>query len=291
MLKKFRYILLPFSVMYGFIIGLRNKLFDKNILRSASFNFPVICVGNLALGGTGKTPMTEYLIRLLMQKYKVATLSRGYKRKTKGFAIADDTTTAIDIGDEPMQLHKKFPGVTVAVAEERVVGIPQLLHAKPETRVIILDDAFQHREVRPGLNILLTEYQNLYTKDMILPAGNLRDVKSSSSRAHIIVVTKCPPNLNEEEKQATIRGIKSRGSTGSFFYRNRIWNSVSFIYKGRKNAGTRIRYFTHLWHCQSKTIAGKSKLFCRRLMKYCYLRITTSLPLMILKKLKISFQK
>ena len=129
----------------------------------------------------------------------MATLSRGYKRKTKGFAIADDNTTAVDIGDEPMQLYKKFPEITVAVAEERVVGIPQLLHAKPETQVIILDDAFQHREVRAGLNILLTEYEDLYTRDFILPAGNLRDVKSSSKRAHIIIVTKCKSHLNEEE--------------------------------------------------------------------------------------------
>src|SRR4029078_4477816 len=124
MTGTFRHALLPVSALYGFIIRLRNKLYDKNILRSASFNFPLICVGNLALGGTGKTPMVEYLIRMLSEKYRVATLSRGYKRKTKGFAIADDNTTAIDIEDEPMQLHKKVPGVTAAVAEERVVGIP-----------------------------------------------------------------------------------------------------------------------------------------------------------------------
>lgn len=217
MLKSFRYILFPFSIVYGFIIWIRNKLFDKNILRSATFNFPVICVGNLAVGGTGKTPMAEYLIRLLEKKYKVATLSRGYKRKTKGFAIADDSTTAIDIGDEPMQLHKKFPEVTVAVAEERVVGIPQLLHAKPDTKVIILDDAFQHREVRAGLNILLTEYQDLYTRDFILPAGNLRDVQSSSKRAHIIIVTKCKSHLTEEEKQKIIKELNPLGHQKVFF--------------------------------------------------------------------------
>jgi tetraacyldisaccharide 4'-kinase len=207
MLRRFRYILFPFSVVYGSVIGLRNKLFDKNILRSASFNFPIVCIGNLALGGTGKTPMTEYLIRLLDQQYEVATLSRGYKRKTKGFAIADEKTTAIDIGDEPMQLHKKFPNVSVAVAEERVVGIPQLLHSRPQTQVILLDDAFQHREVRAGLNILLTEYSHLYTRDLILPAGNLRDVKQSSARAHIIVVTKCKTDLEEAEKNALIKEL------------------------------------------------------------------------------------
>ena len=217
MLKSFRYILFPFSILWGFVIWLRNKLFDKNILRSATFNFPLICVGNLAVGGTGKTPMAEYLIRLLTNKYNVATLSRGYKRKTKGFAIADDTTTAVDIGDEPMQLHKKFPGITVAVAEERVVGIPQLLHAKPATEVIILDDAFQHREVRAGLNILLTEYGDLYTRDFILPAGNLRDVKSSSKRAHVIVVTKCKSHLNEEERQSIIEEIHPLPGQQVFF--------------------------------------------------------------------------
>ncbi len=207
MLKSFRYILFPLSIIYGFIIWLRNKLFDKNILRSASFNFPLICVGNLAVGGTGKTPMTEYLVRLLEHNYMVATLSRGYKRKTTGFAIAEETTTAIDIGDEPMQLHKKFPNVTVAVAEERVVGIPQLLHARPATEVIILDDGFQHRGVKAGLNILLTDYQNLYTRDFMLPSGDLRDIKSSSNRAHMIIVTKCKSHLNDEEKEKIIEEL------------------------------------------------------------------------------------
>lgn len=182
-------------------------MFDKNILRSAVFNFPVICVGNLAVGGTGKTPMTEYLIRLLDKKYQIATLSRGYKRKTKGFALADENTTAIDIGDEPMQLHKKFQNVTVAVAEERVIGIPQLLYSKPETQVIILDDAFQHREVKAGLNILLTNYQDLYTRDFLLPAGDLRDIRSSSKRAEIIIVTKCKSYLDENEKQNIIKEL------------------------------------------------------------------------------------
>ncbi len=197
----------PFSIIYGSIIWLRNKMFDKNILRSANFNFPVICVGNLAVGGTGKTPMAEYLVKLLQKKYQVATLSRGYKRKTKGFAIADENTTAIDIGDEPMQIHQKFPGITVAVAEERVIGIPQLLYTKSETQVIILDDAFQHREIKAGLNILLTAYGDLFTRDFILPAGDLRDVKSSSKRAEIIVVTKCISHLDEKERSAIIKEI------------------------------------------------------------------------------------
>ncbi len=200
MLKSFRYLLFPLSLIYGLVISIRNWMFDKKIFKSAMFNFPLICVGNLAVGGTGKTPMTEYLVELLRKKFKTATLSRGYKRKTKGFAIAGADTTAIDIGDEPMQFHQKFPDITVAVGEERLVAIPQLLHDMPETQVIILDDAFQHRSVRAGLNILLTEYRNLYTRDLMLPAGDLRDVTSSSKRADIIIVTKCKPDMSIQEK-------------------------------------------------------------------------------------------
>ncbi|RYZ20312.1 MAG: tetraacyldisaccharide 4'-kinase, partial [Chitinophagaceae bacterium] len=181
MIRKSRYLLYPISLIYSFILWVRNKLYDKNILKSSSFNFPIICVGNLATGGTGKTPMTEYIVEMLMLRYKVATLSRGYKRMTKGFAIANINTTAIEIGDEPMQFHQKFPNITVAVGEERLVAIPQLLHGKPETEVIILDDAFQHRQVRAGLNILLTEYKHPYVSDKVLPAGNLRDNVSSAS--------------------------------------------------------------------------------------------------------------
>ncbi len=217
LLKSFRYLLLPISWIYGGIIWLRNKLYDKNILKSASFNFPVICVGNLATGGTGKTPMTEYLVRLLKNDYKIATLSRGYKRKTAGFAIADENTTALEIGDEPMQFHQKFPDVTIAVGEERVVAIPQLLHDRPETEVIILDDAFQHRQVKAGLNIILTDYSNLYTRDFILPAGDLRDVRSSSHRADIIIVTKCKADLSTIEKAATEKEIEPSANQSVYF--------------------------------------------------------------------------
>lgn len=217
LLKSFRYLLLPITWIYGAIIWLRNKLYDKNILKSASFNFPIICVGNLATGGTGKTPMTEYLIRLLKNDHKTATLSRGYKRKTQGFAIADKDTTALEIGDEPMQFHQKFPDITVAVGEERIVAIPQLLHERPETQVIILDDAFQHRQVNAGLNIILTDHSNLYTRDLVLPAGDLRDVRSSSKRANIIVVTKCKADLSEAEKNTVIAEIKPTADQPVYF--------------------------------------------------------------------------
>jgi tetraacyldisaccharide 4'-kinase len=203
--------------VYGIILYIRNKLFDKNYLKSASFNFPIICVGNLAVGGTGKTPMVEYLLRILKNDYATATLSRGYKRKTKGFGIANENTTALDIGDEPMQFHLKFPEVTVAVGEERLVAIPQLLHDRPQTKVIILDDAFQHRQVKAGLNILLTDYTNLYTRDFLLPAGDLRDIKRSARRADVIIVTKCKHQLSEEERDLIIQELKPADHQQVFF--------------------------------------------------------------------------
>ena len=217
MLKSFRYVLLPLSLVYGGIVWLRNWLYDKNIFKSSAFNFPIICVGNLATGGTGKTPMVEYLIRLLEKDLKTATLSRGYKRKTTGFAIANENTTALEIGDEPMQFHQKFPGITVTVGEERLVAIPQLLHEKPETEIIILDDAFQHRSVRAGLNILLTEYKNLYTRDLMLPAGDLRDIRRSSKRAQIIIVTKCKPDLTASERQSIFNEINPTTDQSVYF--------------------------------------------------------------------------
>lgn len=217
MLKSFRYLLFPFSLIYGAVIWLRNYCYDKNIFKSSAFNFPVITVGNLAVGGTGKTPMVEYLIRVLRNQYQVATLSRGYKRKTKGFAIADPSTTALEIGDEPMQFHQKFPDVVVAVGEERLVAIPQLLHDRPGLQVILLDDAFQHRQVKAGLNILLTEYRNLFTRDFMLPAGDLRDIRASRKRADVFVVTKCPAQLSLAEKTALIKEIAPAAHQSVFF--------------------------------------------------------------------------
>jgi tetraacyldisaccharide 4'-kinase len=151
--------------------------------------------------------MVEYLVIHLKSRFKVATLSRGYKRKTKGYALANETTTAIDIGDEPLQFYKKFPDVPIAIGEERIVAIPQLLHDRPDTQVIILDDAFQHRAIKPGFNILLTDYGNLFTRDFYLPTGDLRDTRESYKRANVIIVTKCKPELTLEEKQALIREI------------------------------------------------------------------------------------
>jgi len=216
-LKSFRILLLPFALLYWLGIRLRNWVYDKKIYKSASFGLPVICVGNLSVGGTGKSPMVEYLLRLIKDKYNAATLSRGYKRKTKGYALANDQTTALDIGDEPMQFHLKFPDVPVAVGEERLVAIPQLLHDRPETQVIILDDAFQHRAVEAGLNILLTDCNNLFTRDFYLPTGDLRDLKSSYKRADLIVVTKCDPAMTAVEKEKIIREIKPLKHQHVFF--------------------------------------------------------------------------
>jgi tetraacyldisaccharide 4'-kinase len=203
-LKTFRILLLPFALIYWLVIAIRKWMYDKKILQSASFGLPVICVGNLSVGGTGKSPMVEYMIEMLKDKFNIATLSRGYKRKTKGYTLANDNSTALEIGDEPMQFYLKFPGISVAVGEERLEAIPQLLHDKPETQVILLDDAFQHRSVKAGLNILLTDYGNLFTRDFYLPTGDLRDLKSSYKRAEVIVVTKCPPDLSEKERNGII---------------------------------------------------------------------------------------
>jgi tetraacyldisaccharide 4'-kinase len=217
LLKPVRILLLPFSLVYGVIIYIRNWMFNMNILRSASFNLPLICIGNLAVGGTGKSPMVEFLMGKLRNQFNLAILSRGYKRKTSGYALATGQSTALEIGDEPMQFYNKFPEVTVAVGEERVVAIPQLLHDKPDTKVIILDDAFQHRSVKAGFNILLTDYNNLFTRDWFLPTGDLRDQKRSARRANIIVVTKCSPDLSLAEKNQLIREIKPRKEQQIFF--------------------------------------------------------------------------
>lgn len=206
-------------------------MFDKKILRSATFNFPLICIGNLAVGGTGKTPMTEYLVALLKKRYVTATLSRGYKRKTKGYAIATEKTTAIDIGDEPMQIHQKFPDITVAVGEERLVAVPHLLQDRPDTEVIILDDAFQHRSIVAGMNILLTEFKNLFTRDLMMPSGDLRDVKSSATRADIIIVTKCKSDLSAEERNAIVLELKPAAHQKIFFTRLVYKNPVNLFKK------------------------------------------------------------
>ena len=190
--------LLPLSWVYGWCVRFRNFLFDIGILKSKSFDVPVISVGNITVGGTGKTPHVEYLIRLLRQHFNVAVLSRGYKRKTKGFIQADMDSTSRDIGDEPYQMKHKYPDVTVAVDKSRVNGIERLMESK-DIDVVLLDDAFQHRYVKPGINILLVDYHRLVIYDKLLPAGRLREPLKGKDRADIVIVTKCPKELKPME--------------------------------------------------------------------------------------------
>ncbi|MCR4765420.1 MAG: tetraacyldisaccharide 4'-kinase [Bacteroidaceae bacterium] len=200
--------LVPASLIYDGVTRFRNLLYNKQWLTTKSYPLPVICIGNLAIGGTGKTPHTEYLIQLLQSKgLQVATLSRGYKRKTKGFLKANMQSSVSDIGDEPWQLLHNHPDITVAVDEDRCHGIEQLLQEQPSIDVILLDDAFQHRAVKAGLNILLTDYHRLYSKDMVLPAGQLRESKKGAKRADLVVVTKCPADLSELEANDIKAGL------------------------------------------------------------------------------------
>ncbi|TRX25092.1 tetraacyldisaccharide 4'-kinase [Flavobacterium franklandianum] len=237
-----RKILFPFAILYGFITSIRNFLFDRGILKSYSFDVPIIAVGNLSVGGTGKTPQIEYLIRLLSPKYKVATLSRGYKRKSKGFVLANSSSNASIIGDEPFQFYAKFKNIQVAVDANRKNGIEQLLsqsetrvlaeqsEAKPE--VILLDDAFQHRKVKAGFYILLTSYDDLYSDDFMLPTGNLRESRSGAKRANMIIVTKCPIDLSIEEQNKI--NIKLKLDTNQELYFSYI-DYDDFIYSEDKS--------------------------------------------------------
>lgn len=195
--------LLPFSWLYGFVVCLRNKFFKWGLLKRKSYNIPVICVGNIAVGGTGKTPHIEYLIRLLKDEFRVAVLSRGYKRKSKGFILAKPESTSREIGDEPYQIWNKFPDITVAVDENRCRGIERLL-SQPENQkpqVILLDDAFQHRYVKPSLSIILTDYNRPYYEDTVLPAGRLRESADNADQANIIIVSKCPKELKPIDRR------------------------------------------------------------------------------------------
>ncbi len=178
-----RIFLYPFALIYGAIVWLRNKLYDAKFFSSIEFSVPVITVGNLT-GGTGKTPHVEYLVRLLQYQYQVATMSRGYKRHTQGFLLADENSNALRIGDEPMQYHMKYPELVVSVAEERMIGIPALLQRRPDVDVILLDDAYQHRSVKAGLTILITDYSRPFYKDYILPFGSLRESRSAANGKH-----------------------------------------------------------------------------------------------------------
>ncbi len=194
--------LYPVSWLYGIGVGLRNKLFDWGILKERLFDIPVISVGNITVGGTGKTPHTEYLIRLLQDKYQVGVLSRGYKRKSKGFVLATADTPVHAIGDEPYQMKQKYPAIHMAVDADRCHGIDSLCREAPDTEVVILDDAYQHRYVKPGLSILLVDYHRLLCDDALMPAGRMREPQTGKKRAQVVILTKCPKNLKPVDYQA-----------------------------------------------------------------------------------------
>ena len=201
--------LLPLSWIYGFVVRLRNKMFDLGILKSRDYKIPVIAVGNITVGGAGKTPHVEHLVRLLKDKIKVGVLSRGYKRKTKGYVLADEHSTARDIGDEPCQMKRKYPDVYVAVDKKRRNGIERLTNDDEtnDVDVILLDDAFQHRYVKPGINILLVDYHRLIIYDKMLPAGRLREPSKGKQRADMVIVTKCPKDLKPMEFRVLTKAL------------------------------------------------------------------------------------
>ena len=198
MLNSLNILLAPIALIYGLIVKIRNLLFDFKILKSVSFEKPIICVGNLTVGGTGKTPHVEYLIKLLSTKLNIATLSRGYGRETKGFGYASTTSTATEVGDEPLQIKLKYPSIQVSVDADRVGGITRLINENSNLDLILLDDAFQHRYVKPGLSILLIDFNRPITSDYFLPMGRLRDSVKEKRRADIVIISKCPFDLNPE---------------------------------------------------------------------------------------------
>jgi tetraacyldisaccharide 4'-kinase len=213
----------PLSLLYGLITALRNFLYNAGILTSVEFPFPVICVGNITVGGTGKTPHTEYLAEMLGKRFKVAILSRGYKRKTRDFRIATPEALVSEIGDEPLQIFRKHPEVLVAVDLNRVDGVQTIIEDHPDIEVIILDDGFQHRKITPGLSILLTDYERLYFRDQMLPYGNLRESKVNMRRADVILITKTPENITPIQRRLIVKEIDKAANQNLYF--------TSFRYK------------------------------------------------------------
>ena len=223
---KTRKIFYPLSILYGWVIACRNYLFDNGILKSHSFDLPVISVGNITVGGTGKTPHIEYLVNLLKGEFRVAVLSRGYKRLSKGFILADLNTSMHKIGDEPFQMRQKYPDILVAVDKDRCHGIDKLRELDPKPDAILLDDAYQHRYVKPGINILLVDYNRLICNDMMLPAGNLREPERGKNRANIVLITKCPQDIKPFDYRIISKHMKLYPYQKLFF--------TTFQYKGIK---------------------------------------------------------
>ena len=228
---KIREWLTPLSWLYGLGVGFRNLLFKLGILKSRAFDIPVISVGNITVGGSGKTPHVEYLVSLLKDKMKVAVLSRGYKRKSKGYVLANDDTTMREIGDEPYQMKQKFPELYVAVDKKRTEGIDRLTHDEQtkDVDVILLDDAYQHRYVKPGVNILLVDYHRLIIYDKLLPAGCLREPKEGKSRADIVIITKCPKDLRPMEYRVLMKALDLYPYQ-SLYFTTLIYDNLKQVY-------------------------------------------------------------
>jgi len=220
--NKRNFLLYPFSIIYRLVTDIRNILYDSGILPSEKFDIPVICIGNITVGGTGKTPHAEYIIGLLRKDFKVALLSRGYNRRSKNFRFVSQSSTAGETGDEPLQIFLKFPEIVVAVDRDRINGIKTIMKEHPDTEAIIMDDGFQHRRVKAGLSVLLTDYMRLITRDYLMPFGRLRENHNNRKRADVIVVSKTPEAIPESEMNGIIRELKS--NTGQKFF----FTSVSY---------------------------------------------------------------
>ena len=210
-------LLWPFSILFRLVTATRNILYDKGFFSSEEFGIPVVCIGNITVGGTGKTPHAEYIISLLLKQFSVALLSRGYMRKSTGFRYVSPSSSTAESGDEPLQISRKFPDIVVAVDSNRINGIKTILREHPETEVIILDDGFQHRKVRPGLSVVLTDYSRLMTRDKLLPYGRLRESPSQRRRAGVIVVTKTPENISDDEKNTISKELLTGEKQKVFF--------------------------------------------------------------------------
>ena len=241
-MKFLRILLFPFSILYGTLLFIRNKLYDWGVFSSTKFDIPVISVGNLSVGGTGKTPHIEYLIRLLSPEFFIAILSRGYGRKTKEFVLSDTNSTVSDIGDEPLQFKKKFTDVPVAVDAKRVRGAKKILEIFPSVQAILLDDAFQHRAISPGLSIVLTDFSKLYFKDFVMPTGSLREFRSGIKRADIIIVTKCPEALLPIERKKLMSEINLLPHQKIYFSTIKYGEFLPFNGEGN-NAISKADYF------------------------------------------------
>lgn len=240
-MKWMRKLLFPFAAIYFLITLTRNWCYKRGIFTSTSYAFPVICIGNLNTGGTGKSPMSEYLIRLLQDTHKTTVLSRGYGRKTKGYRQVTSDMLAVEVGDEPLQFAKKFPKATVVVCEDRRAGITQIIQELGTPDVLVLDDAFQHRRVQAGYHILLTAYGDLYSDDFVLPAGNLRESRKGAHRADVIVVTKCPSNLSVDEQQSIVQKLGAQPTQQIFFaviqYSDKVFGVDSLLLKALRGGG------------------------------------------------------